>query len=260
MGFLPGLSGEQERALRRKRLGTRDALRAYLKKHGPDNPVIASLPAAARAELLYSPTDVSLATAQKVAKIFQKELRWAQKEGSRLRESQGLGAGRGPGPKRLILVGSARREKPRSKDVDLLLVLPGAPPPEGSPAARSSPLQGVTLAGGAEILATYAQGPRRRAFILKLGRARHRVDLFLAYDSEMPYALYHFTGNAIHEIRVRAHAKRLGWRLNQYGLFYASSGRRVRGSGGIKTEDDLARFLGVTPKPPRERDEPGKLS
>ena len=85
------------------------------------------------------------------------------------------------------------------------------------------------------------------------GRTNYCVDLFLAYDDEMPYALLHHTGSHRYNIRIRAHAKNRGWRLNQYGLFIAETARRVRGSRQLTTEGDLARFLGVTPRPPHLR-------
>ena len=110
----------------------------------------------------------------------------------------------------------------------------------------------------------YSGGPRRRSLVLRRpaaaagGRPRHyHVDLFLALESERPYALYHLTGPRSYNIRIRAYVKRAhGWRLNQYGVFYddgADPPRRVRGSARIRTEADLAKFLGVTYYPPAAR-------
>jgi DNA polymerase (family 10) len=35
----------------------------------------------------------------------------------------------------------------------------------------------------------------------------------------MPYAMLHFTGSKVHNIKMRAIAKEKGWLLNQHGLF-----------------------------------------
>jgi DNA polymerase/3'-5' exonuclease PolX len=71
--------------------------------------------------------------------------------------------------------------------------------------------------------------------------------------AEKPFALFHYSGPATYNIRTRALAKRHGWLLNQYGLFSIATGRRVPGSANIRTERDLAEFLGVTFRHPRDR-------
>jgi DNA polymerase/3'-5' exonuclease PolX len=80
------------------------------------------------------------------------------------------------------------------------------------------------------------------------------LDLFLATPAELPFALFHLTSPRAYVIRIRAFAKKVrGWKLTQYGLFYADSGRRVRGSSRIRTQEQLAAFLGVTWRPPAAR-------
>jgi DNA polymerase (family 10) len=163
-----------------------------------------------------------------------------------------------------IAVGSVRRSAPRSKDLDVLVVVPD----EGAVRGLLASAELADRRGKADTLTlveSYAAGDRRRSFIVrrapKGGRAKYyAVDLFLATEEEKPFALFHFTGGRDYNIRVRAHAKRAGYILNQYGLFCANSSRaatkkrrRAPGSKAIKTERDLARFLGVTYRPPKER-------
>jgi DNA polymerase/3'-5' exonuclease PolX len=52
---------------------------------------------------------------------------------------------------------------------------------------------------------------------------------------------------------VQLRALRRGWRLNQYGLFIAGTDRHVPGSRKIRTEKELANFIGVTYRPPSRR-------
>ena len=156
----------------------------------------------------------------------------------------------------VIAVGSVRRRAPRSKDIDMLVVAP-----DELAAARTLrevlPTAALREAPGSRlsIADSYASGARRHSFILRRTSAGARrfyaVDLFLATRREKPFALFHFTGGRQYNIRVRAHAKRSGRLLNQYGVFV--EGRRAPGSSKIRTERDLTRFLGVTFRRPADR-------
>lgn len=154
-----------------------------------------------------------------------------------------------------LVVGSARRERPVFKDLDLLAVVPTAQALPGflASAALSPPKPGDR----ASVAAEFSSGDRRRTLVVSWrgkGGGNYAVDLFAATLAERPYALYHLTGSHDYNVRSRMAAKRRGWRLNQYGLWCGESDRRVPGSEKIRTEADLARFLGLTPRPPRARE------
>jgi DNA polymerase (family 10) len=161
--------------------------------------------------------------------------------------------GRPPRRAEVTPVGSVRRGEPESGDLDFLVVAPRPPPEFLAGASLAPPRRGESL----ELAEAYAGGPRRRGLIVRGrwgGRARaYRVDLFLAKPAERPFALFHFTGPAGYNVRVRAHAKRRGLRLNQYGLFEGATARRARGAGALRSEAALARRLGLTPRPPGAR-------
>lgn len=78
---------------------------------------------------------------------------------------------------------------------------------------------------------------------------RHRhLDIVMTTSQAYPFAMLYFTGSAKHNIIMRLKAKRLGLRLNEYGLF--------RGDNlvpGISTEHDIFAALGVSYKEPNER-------
>ena len=173
---------------------------------------------------------------------------------------------------RLVPVGSLRRQEPLATDIDLLVVVAdrddsgdvlasavlssrsGAVLSSRSGAVLSS-RSGATLSSrprsrpdsALEIAGDRRCGPRRRTMLLALpvGGAALPVDLFLVRESELPFALFHYTGSRAYNIRTRAHAKRLGWTLNQYGLFNIA-GRRVRGTRQIRTEAEVAARLGLS--------------
>lgn len=245
---VPGIGAALAAKLVRRGITTRAQLRA----------VIDELPREAQAHLRYN---VSRAIPSTVAAAVTDELK------ARLSFD-------GPTGRRrrypTITVGSVRRSAPRSKDLDVLVVVPD----EGGVRGLLASAELADRRGKADTLTlveSYAAGDRRRSFIVRRavaqqpgGRAKHyAVDLFLATEEEKPFALFHFTGGRDYNIRVRAHAKRAGNILNQYGLFCANSSRAARSSNGkrrrapgskaIKTERDLARFLGVTYRPPKGR-------
>jgi len=155
------------------------------------------------------------------------------------------------------VVGSVRRGCAKAKDLDFLAVVPRCtvvPVLAASHRKRSLVLR----------LTTGAAGPRRWSGFAEVagavaGPRLVPVDIFFATAAELPFALFHFTGPAVYNVRVRAHALARGWLLNQYGLFERNvrAGRRararVRGSSAIRTEPEISGFIGIPFKPPNER-------
>lgn len=154
------------------------------------------------------------------------------------------------GPAEVLAVGSVRRGAAEAGDLDFLVVARRAAPGFLASARLARPRRGEA---GLELAEAYARGPRRRGLILRGPGANYRADLFLAAAAERPFALLHYTGPASYNVRVRAQAKRRGFRLNQYGLFSRATGRPARGAARVRSEAGLARLLGVTPRPPAAR-------
>lgn len=150
------------------------------------------------------------------------------------------------------VVGSLRRGNKRTtRDIDLLAVV--------SDPARVADIGVKSSSPQLRLETVYARGRRKASMVVsrKLPwnrtRAYYAIDLFFATPAEKPFALFHHTGSSRYNIRVRAHAKARGLKLNQYGVF-SDSGRPARGSAAIKNERDLAEFLGVTYRPPAARE------
>lgn len=173
----------------------------------------------------------------------------------------GLRFGRAAVRLRLHLVGSARRGEAINTDLDFVVV----PKTRQTLRAREELLGTVTCAPASALALSLSRlpaggpharalpaGGRRRSLDVVWGRTRVRVDLFFAQPDELPYALFHYTGSRLYNIRTRARAKARGWRLNQYGLF-TESGRRVRGSAQVRSEKDIAALLGVSDRAPEDR-------
>lgn len=151
---------------------------------------------------------------------------------------------------KVIPVGSVRRQAEYVKDIDFLVIIPDADAP-----AILQILDSIDLLPGTKdsliISSVYAAGSRRRSCILQQKNHKYKSDFFITTVSEKPYALYHYTGPKEFNIRTRAYVKNKGWLLNQYGLFV--NNHRVKNTSMIKTERDLAQFLGVTYYQPKNR-------
>ena len=165
------------------------------------------------------------------------------------------------------IVGSLRRQKPQTKDIDILVVLPDSANLTGRKGARLSQayLSHAKRGDHCRISKEISGGIRRRSVYVEWkanGRtSRIQVDLFSALRREFPFAMLHHTGSSTFNTRVRAKAKSKGLLLNQYGLYYRRNAapnkvrRKVRGSTLIRTEKQLLAYLGVSYKHPTERTE-----
>ena len=69
----------------------------------------------------------------------------------------------------------------------------------------------------------YLNGLRRQGWILTYKGNKYNIDLFFIKKKELPYMMFHYMGPRSYNIRTRAYAKRKGWLLNQYGLWYANN-------------------------------------
>jgi len=238
--------GRQGFALARRLAKEGVRTRADLKKSA----ILARLPRESRANVLYNPTrNTSFDEAKAISDEVKRRLvvKFAD-----LPRSIRL---------KVIPVGSVRRKRDRVKDLDFLIVVPPKllTSLQLKSALAAAQLRPARRGDRVSFKTTYAEGSRRRSLILRVEgstKAKHyRADLFVTTTAEKPFALFHFTGGSAYNIRVRAHAKRKGWKLNQYGLFNIKNGHRVHGSSSIRTERDLARFLDITYRHPKNRNE-----
>ena len=212
--------------------------RSQLRRAG----VIEKLPKEAQIHLRYKiETKTKLRKAEALAKELRKKLVFYVR-----------GA---PVRLKIISVGSIRRKLSSIKDIDLLIVVPPKYSSSLDTILKTAKLRSSKTIEAAE---SYATGKKRHSFVVREKPHRYyKVDLFLAQEKEKPYALFHYTGDKTFNIRTRAHAKRRGWLLNQYGLFISNGKkkRRVRGTKTIRSEGELFKFLGVTYRRPPERSE-----
>lgn len=95
-----------------------------------------------------------------------------------------------------------------------------------------------------------AKGETKVSVVLKSGV---NSDLRIVAEDEFPYALHHFTGSKEHNIAMRGRAKRMGIKMNEYGLF------RENSIIPCKSENEIFAALGLSFIPPELRENMGEI-
>lgn len=147
---------------------------------------------------------------------------------------------RNPLVRRVQPAGSLRRMKETIGDIDLLAS-------SEQPARVTEAFAVLPLVK--EVLGV---GPTKASILTK---DNLQIDLRVVKPDEYGSALQYFTGNKEHNIALRDMAIRRGWKLNEYGLFEESTGRRLAG----EDECDVYRQLGLECMPPEIRENRGEL-
>lgn len=139
----------------------------------------------------------------------------------------------------VVVAGSLRRKQATVADLDVLLV-------------DRTDAQWAKLAAVRHLVLD-RWGPKKAAgrftFSWHRTRVTLNVDLRRVATRSLGAALEYFTGPKGHNLGMRLKAKRLGYKLNEYGLFRLADGVRVAG----RTEQELYQVLGHPWKPPELR-------
>ncbi len=137
-----------------------------------------------------------------------------------------------------IPAGSFRRGASTSNDLDIIVLEP-----------IDKVVAALTKAG--YIKHTFSMGAHKFSGIIKhpgFPRYRH-LDIVMTTRASAPFALLYFTGSARHNIVLRLKARRMGLKLNEYGLFGANG----KALPGLKSEEEIYKALGVPWTPPEAR-------
>lgn len=148
-----------------------------------------------------------------------------------------------PGILALEPAGSLRRGKETVGDLDVLCA---SRKPEAV-IARFTKLPGVQRVLGA--------GGTKSSVLLKNGV---QCDLRVVEPDCFGAALQYFTGSKEHNVKLRERAQRLGYTVNEYGLFRVSDKNQSRPLAG-KTEEEIYKKLGLAYIPPELREDRGEI-
>jgi len=145
-----------------------------------------------------------------------------------------------PGVKSVTPAGSLRRGCETIGDLDLLVT--GGKPEKVSEHFLQFP----------KITDVLARGENKISVKLKEGI---QVDVRMLDAASAGAALQYFTGSKAHNVVLRDRAKRMGYKLNEYGLFRISDEAKVAG----KTEQEIYKMLGLDYIEPEMRENAGEI-
>ncbi|HLV00933.1 MAG TPA: DNA polymerase/3'-5' exonuclease PolX [Acidobacteriota bacterium] len=141
---------------------------------------------------------------------------------------------------RIAAAGSVRRRKETIGDVDVLVT-------------TSNPGDVIrtftTFPGTYEV---QAQGETKASIRTRQGL---QVDLRVVEDDAFGACLQYFTGSKEHNVALRERAKRMGFKISEYGLFDTESGDRVAG----REECEIYEKLRLPWIPPELRENRGEI-
>ncbi|MEK6759790.1 MAG: DNA polymerase/3'-5' exonuclease PolX [Deltaproteobacteria bacterium] len=144
-----------------------------------------------------------------------------------------------PGVERVEPVGSLRRWKETVGDIDLLVISDDHLPVTSAFVAHP------------DVREVLAKGETRSSVILKTGL---QVDIRVMEEKNFGAAFIYFTGSKAHNVELRERARRMGLKVNEYGVF-DSDEKLVAGA----SEEDLYRALGLPLIIPELREGRGEI-
>ena len=139
------------------------------------------------------------------------------------------------------LVGSYRRGKEQMGDLDLIIV-------SSLPAKMKKLIQKWKKRKW--WVETVNEGSKKLTVLVRLEKTSpvRQLDIRLVKPSELPFSLLYFTGSATFNVKMRTAAKKMGYRLNEYGLFKGK--KKVK---NLKSEKDIFKKLNMKYVDPKDR-------
>ncbi len=151
-----------------------------------------------------------------------------------------------PGIEKITPAGSLRRGRETVGDLDMLIT--------GSCRVDDQKRAGLIdeILRFPGILDVLAKGDNKVSFKLRTGM---QVDVRLLPPESYGAAMQYFTGSKNHNVTLRQRALRMGYTLNEYGLFRLDGNERVAGA----TEDEIYGTLKLDCIPPELRENCGEI-
>jgi DNA polymerase (family 10) len=142
------------------------------------------------------------------------------------------------GVERADLAGSIRRWRETIGDVDVLII------------SRDSPAALQRLVKLPQVKEVLSVGDTRATMIIEGGV---QVDIRAVTPDSYGAALQYFTGSKQHNVHLRTIGRKLGLKINEYGVYRGD--KRV---GGV-SEEDVYRLLDMQTMPPEMREDRGEI-
>ena len=173
-----------------------------------------------------------------------------------------------PDIKEFSLVGSYRRNKEESGDIDLIvktkasfdmndlvqvMIQEGYIQEDGIFALGKKKFMGMaklpSVEGMPKLPSSVEEGMPKLPSSVEEGTISRRLDILFCPASEYAFALLYFTGSKDFNVKMRERAKQLGYRLNEKGLMDENS-EKVK---NLKSEKDIFKFLKINYVEPDQR-------
>ena len=154
----------------------------------------------------------------------------------------------------IIIVGSYRRKKAQSNDIDVMVVSKKKNVLDDLVAAIKEKIpvrsKRANLVVKDNAVTVYSKGDDKQSIVISIGPRAFKLDLFRCTPEDRIPMLLYSTGSKENNVMMRGAAKRQGYLLNQKGLFERETGRKI---AGLKTEKSFYDKLGLPYKTPEER-------
>lgn len=167
------------------------------------------------------------------------------------------------GVKRAGFAGSLRRGRDTIGDIDVLVATTDAP--GAHEAFRRLPgIEQVLVAGETKSSVRARASVHHGRFELGHDGPMVQVDLRTVSPKQWGAALAYFTGSKEHNVRLRERALKMGYTLNEYGLFPLDEEKAAPQHRGVKpvaseTEEEIYVALNLPYLPPEVREDQGEL-
>jgi len=138
------------------------------------------------------------------------------------------------------IVGSYRRKKISSRDVDIMII------------SKNEMILNTIIKKLQQYkfkYHIYSNGKDKFSGIFEYNDNYIKMDFFRTNPIEAPYMLLYSTGSKEFNLKMRAHAKQMGYLLNQKGLYYANDKEKLV-KNGIKSEKEIFKVLNMPYTPP----------
>jgi len=141
---------------------------------------------------------------------------------------------------RIAAAGSVRRRRETVGDIDILIT------------CKNSSKAIQTFVQHPDVTQVLASGNTKASIVLRRGL---QADLRVLEDNSFGAALQYFTGSKTHNVALRERAKRMGYKINEYGLFKIQDGVKIAGA----EEKEIYHLLELSFIPPEMREGRGEI-
>lgn len=145
-----------------------------------------------------------------------------------------------PGVYEAVPSGSFRRWKEDIGDLDILVT------------CKDPHIVMEKFVSYSDVKEIVARGETKSTVVLKIGL---QVDVRVLEKKAFGAALQYFTGSKAHNVALRNRAKRMGLKINEYGVFQEKGEKWVAG----RTEEEVYKAVGLPWIPPELREDRGEL-